>query len=481
MKTNYLLFLALIFVLPLRLFAQYTFEKTIGTIDNDEGFTIVQCNDNGYFMVGYTSNYYFGYPDPYVIKTNEGGEVIWTDIPGNPEKYDWARAGIQTFDGGFAVIGYGYYQEKEEIFLIKYSSNGEVSWQQNFRFDSDNTPTALMQTSDSGFIFCGNASYSKKNVLSFNYPFVLKTNKSGLQEWFTEIHSDLGHCFAYDIEISASNHYLICGNIDQNLYFEKNGWLAKLNEGGSFLWETEIGQQYQSENIYSMAQTIDDGFVFSGKKYCNSFPGPGDGDIYLVKTDSLGSILWEATFDWGFTDTGADVDIASDGGFIVVGTTQDSTTINKDLIVIRTDEFGDSLWTKTFGGEHPDYGNSVKTTFDEGFILCGSTKSSGSGGSDVYLIKTDENGIMTNIISNETLEFEISLFPNPCSGSLNLDSDVVIESVFVYNNLGQIISTYQIGGKHTHIEFDKLLFRPGMYFLKIKGMQKSVIKKIILQ
>lgn len=481
MKDKWFVLLVFLFTLHSSIFAQYTFEKTIGTIDNDEGFTIVQCDDNGYFIVGYASNYYYGYPDPYIIKTNEAGDVIWSDTPGIAEKYDWAIAGIQTFDGGFAVCGYGYYENGKEVFLIKYDADGNLSWQENFQFDSENTPTGLMQTADSGFVFCGNANYSKKNTLSFNYPFVLKTDKLGVQEWFTEIHSDLGRCSVYNIEQSYSGDFMICGQVDLIQSFEKNGWLAKLNAAGNVLWENQIGQDYESESLSSMVQTTDSGFIFSGTKYFCSIPGPGSGDIYLVKTDSLGNVLLENWFDWGFTDSGADVDTMSDGGFIIVGSTQDSTTINKDLIIIRTNELGDSLWTKTFGGEHPDYGYSVCTTLDEGYAICGSTKSYGLGGSDVYLIKTDEYGIMTDLEETELQDIEIRLYPNPCSGTVHFKSDVIIKTVIIFNNLGQLMATYELDEKNVSIEFDRKLYKTGIYFLKISTSQNSITKKIVLQ
>lgn len=52
------------------------------------------------------------------------------------------------------------------------------------------------------------------------------------------------------------------------------------------------------------------------------------------------------------------------------------------------------MWTKTYGGSEPDYGECVQQTQDGGFIVVGFTHSFGAGGYDVYLVKTDENGLV---------------------------------------------------------------------------------------
>ncbi|MDZ7821591.1 MAG: hypothetical protein U5N26_07125 [Candidatus Marinimicrobia bacterium] len=64
----------------------------------------------------------------------------------------------------------------------------------------------------------------------------------------------------------------------------------------------------------------------------------------------------------------------------------------EDIWLIKTDENGDMLWTKTYGGTNSDIGHSIIQTDNSGFIIVGYTQSYGAGNKDIWLIKTDENG-----------------------------------------------------------------------------------------
>ena len=100
---------------------------------------------------------------------------------------------------------------------------------------------------------------------------------------------------------------------------------------------------------------------------------------------------WTNSFGGSF-DEGYSVQQTSDGGYIVGGTTFSYGNGGSDVYLIKTDENGQELWSQTFGGTENDYGYSVEQTSDGGYIIVGETYSYGNGGRDVYLVKTDENG-----------------------------------------------------------------------------------------
>ena len=113
----------------------------------------------------------------------------------------------------------------------------------------------------------------------------------------------------------------------------------------------------------------------------------------MIRTDENGDTLWTKTYGGNGQDEGYFVQQTSEGGYIVAGETWSFETGSADGYLIRTDANGDTLWTKTFGGNGTDNLRSVLQTSEGGFIITtGATESFGAGSYDVYLIKTDANG-----------------------------------------------------------------------------------------
>jgi hypothetical protein len=140
---------------------------------------------------------------------------------------------------------------------------------------------------------------------------------------------------------------------------------------------------------FSAQQTLDGGYIIVG--YTESFPTSRE--VYLIKTDSLGDSLWTKTYGGSSADQAYSVQQTSDGGYIIVGSTSSFGSGGRDVYLLKTNISGDTIWSKTFGGSETDRGWSVQQTSDGGYIIVGETSSFGAGTYDVYLIKTSFSGI----------------------------------------------------------------------------------------
>jgi len=191
-------------------------------------------------------------------------------------------------------------------------------------------------------------------------------------------------------------------------------------QGPDTLWTRTYGGANDDKG-YSVDETFDGGYIIAG--YTKSF-GAGDADVYLVKTYSLGDTLWTRNYGGIHHDEGYSVHQTIDGGYIIAGNTgwyfdisRVDTFYDADVYLIKTDSFGDTLWTRIYGDIDNDYGRSVEQTSDSGFIVAGYTESYGAGDYDVYLIKTGADvGIEERQdIRPKTRDIRLTCQPNPFS------------------------------------------------------------------
>jgi hypothetical protein len=216
------------------------------------------------------------------------------------------------------------------------------------------------------------------------------------------------------VQETPDGGYIIAGVFGRFSATWGDVYLVKTDSLGDTLWTRTFGGA-DEEGGNAVELISDGGYVIAG--FTDSF-GPGFRDAYLIKTDSLGDSLWTKTHGGLAYDDAYSVQETSDGGYILTGSKTGSNGI-ADVYLIKTNSSGDTLWTRMFGGGVYDRGNSVRETQDGGYIIAGQTFSFGSGQGEVYLIKTDGEGLMGIEESNNeyrTRNIEFRLFknhPNP--------------------------------------------------------------------
>ncbi len=164
-------------------------------------------------------------------------------------------------------------------------------------------------------------------------------------------------------------------------------YLVKTDATGSVLWTQTYGGP-ETDNGWSVHESAE-GLVLAG--FTESF-GTGGFDCYLIRTDLEGEMQWSKTFGGEDNDRCWALLPASDGGYVLVGETTSFGSGAEDCYLIKTDASGNEVWSKTFGGEKGDRCFSITQADDGGFLLVGQTYSEGAGDRDVYLVKTDASG-----------------------------------------------------------------------------------------
>jgi len=207
---------------------------------------------------------------------------------------------------------------------------------------------------------------------------------------WTKTYGGDGYDRGYSVQQTTDGGYIVAGSTESYGAGEEDVYLIKTNSLGDTLWTRTYGDTVEDRG-YSVQQTTDGGYIVAGST--ESY-GAGGHDVYLIKTNGFGDTLWTRTYGGTGSDKGYSVQQTTDGGYIVAGNFNSRWPTWADIYLIKTNSLGDTLWTRTYGGEDSEYGFSVQQTSDGGYIIAGETDSYSAGrlDYDVYLIKTNSLG-----------------------------------------------------------------------------------------
>ena len=227
-----------------------------------------------------------------------------------------------------------------------------------------------IQTSDSCFVLVGCSADIKKMS-------VIKLNRLGDTIWsyFEDFGINGGDNLLSIIETKDSN-YLVGGCFGNAIAQLSPSILIKFNRlTGDTLWTKQYFEiPNHPQRCYSVKQLADNGFVFSGLRYNIDVNGTlTDNDVYLVKTDSMGTPEWNRTIGGANYDFANSIELTDDGGFMILGTTFSYGFGQYSMYCIKTDSLGNVLWEKTYGGSLQDNGASIVKLKDGNYAIAGST------------------------------------------------------------------------------------------------------------
>jgi len=408
MKKTYFFFFFFSF---LNSFSQSTFQKSIeGTPFGENAFSVIQTADSCFVLAGGTANFGAGGPDFYLIRTRPDGEIIWTKTYGGISN-DAAYCVKQTFDGGFILVGYYDYSL---VYIVKTNSTGDTVWTKTYYGGNGRY---IEQTTDSGYIVSG---FTDDYGAGNDDIYVLKIDAIGNIQWtktFGASSLDYSGC----VRQTTEGGYIISGQISGKMV------LIKINSIGNIQWSKSYGGTIYERGEF-VQQTSDGGYITTG--YTQSF-GAGNRDVYLVKTDLNGNLLWSKTFgglDW---DEGYSVQQTDDGGYIIAGDAASfgNGSGNSDAYLIKTDGSGNLIFSKVYGGEFMDNAYTAQQTLEGGFIVAGRNDPG-----HVYLIKTDSVGnsgcheFTPNTIQNSPSTISADILPQTSTGGT-----IVYKSTEIYS------------------------------------------------
>ncbi len=451
-------------------------------------------------------------------------DTIWTKTFGGIND-DRGYSVQQTIDGGYIIVGCTYVSGAGvyDVWLIKTDFLGDTLWTKTFGGVNWDIGYSVQQTTDGGYIITGarmpvggsvllliktdslgdtlwtktysgfgfsvqqtsDGGYIIVGVTGFMYRniWLLKTDSSGDTLW-TKTYGVNYWAVGNSVYQTSDEGYIIVGSTNSFGAGEDDVWLLKTDENGDTSWTRTYGG-ITGEEGYSVQQTNDGGYIIVG--YTDSF-GAGEDDIWLIKTDDNGDTLWTRTYGGSNDEEGFSVWQTTDSGYVIAGYTNSFGAGEDDVWIIKTNTNGDTLWTKTVGGESSDYGESIQQTADGGYIVTGYTNSFGAGEEDVWLIKLDADS--PSIVNNEIKTVDrYSLeqnYPNPFNPNTTIKyqiPELSFVTLKVYDVLGSevaiLVNEEKSVGRY-EIEFDATILSSGIYFYRIQAGSFVETKKMVL-
>ena len=236
-------------------------------------------------------------------------------------------------------------------------------------------------------------------------------------QWQSIFGDPSGSCRLKSTVATNDSGYIISGyGISTGSPFGTHGGydilVQKYDKYGNATWKTISYGGHKDDTIGSIIATPDNGAILVGSTlsanngkndYDVSF-NHGGYDVWVVKLDNSGSIIWEKSYGSSKDDYGASICSTFDGGYVIVGYSNgNDSNLTKnngsfDFWVFKIDSLGKLLWQKSYGGSKYDIAKSVVQAPDSGFVICGFSESNdgdatkNNGGSDFWILKLDSSG-----------------------------------------------------------------------------------------
>jgi hypothetical protein len=372
------------------------------------GWNVRETRDHGYVLSGTDG------PNIRVVRTDIDGNTVWNRTYPLSGTDDIGASVIETPDSEFIIIGRVYISEGDmDLIIMRLKKNGDVLWTKQYGTDTTYDQGWNIQAVADGNYIIGGEQWLP--IAGQGTPlqcdnYLVKINPSGDTLWTKH----WGYGYDTDEEVwsvqpALDGGYAVAGYAaDWGTHVD--AFLDKTDPNGDSQWFNHYGGNNADAGWYLIG-TPDSGYVIVGE---TSSYGSGSSDFYIIKTDKTGAVQWYRTYGGALNEIAYTIDKMPDGGFVIGGETSSFGSGGTDIWLIRTDSSGDTLWTKTVGGSYDETCWSLQRTYNDCFILAGIKDGS------IYLVKLgpDQTAIENSTTGSDPAPF--FAYPNPCNSFVNI-------------------------------------------------------------
>ena len=412
--------------------------QTYGGVDYDFSHDLKITSEGGYIHTGGTHSFGAGGEDVYLVKSNSDGTQEWYQAYGGTGN-EYGNCVQQTTDGGYIIAAYttSYGAGGHDAWIIKTNSLGNLSWSYPYGGTSDEHTEWIEQTNDGGYIFVG---YTQSWGAGGLDVYLVKINSSGIQQWY-RTYGGAGEDYGECVRQLLDGSFIIVGRTSS---FGNGGdiYLIKTDPNGNLIWFTNFGGN-EGEYVQYCIIKNNGNIIIAGNTLSY---GNGSSDVYLIETDPSGNIIWDETYGGTAWDEGISVNFTFDGGYIISGYTESFGAGAADLYLVKTNSLGTLEWSQTYGGSLWEQGSNAFQTSDGGYIIGGQTFTYGAGSGDIWQIRLEGSPITITLTphttpivipaSGGTVEFDIGVTNNtPDPQTIDVWTEVILTEVGSFQDI----------------------------------------------
>jgi hypothetical protein len=311
--------------------------------------------------------------------------VTWNKTFGG-SNYDFAKSVVQLPSGDYVMAGTTRSTDGDvtggrvgyDAWMVKTDTAGNKIWSFTYGTNADEHVSNLIATADGGFLLVGHVGFNFDTTI--NSGWIIKTNSTGNQQWRKDYITSTDSKII-DVVNANGGGYIAVGYTTGSPN-GRDGWITKIDANGNPVWNKTLGGT-KEDQITSIIKASDGGYIVAGSSASsdvNLTTNRGGFDAWITNIDETGNSQWSKTFGGSNKDYITGIVAANDGGYVAVGSTKSAdgdVLLNRgsfDELVIKIDRNGNKQWVKTFGGTNDEYVTSVAAG-DGGFLTVGYTNS----------------------------------------------------------------------------------------------------------
>jgi hypothetical protein len=322
------------------------------------------------WIAGTTNDTIYGYADFFLIKTNASGDTIFTRTYSTPY-YDFLTAACLTSDGGILLSGNSLDSvSSQAVLAMKISASGGVQWSKQLSIAQFVETENAIQTSDGGYLLYGNVYASPVGV------FLIKLNPNGMVVWDSYVSDGISDYVIAGSVQEYSNGYAFVATIGDTT---TDTYIAAVNFSGTLTWSSYLGLTNCAVTDF---KSLGGGhFVLAG--YATNVT-----ETFLAKV-YYDSIEWAYTYSLPGAVYPEDMAIDQNGNILMTGGVLD---VFSDMYLIKTDSLGTRLWGMQYFEN--SYGIAVSCAGSGDYLLGGGMYDPGvQGGQSIeFVVRTDSSG-----------------------------------------------------------------------------------------